>query len=126
MRFNDSQNIKLIPMIYFYILVSIGLFIFLSLELKQIYKNQYLFLYFIIPLLSLFLYIYKTGKYFEYDSDGETLSLTNKGILVFERYNYRENKAEFPKYKLKNFEVSNYYFFKCLSIKLRSKNSQKL
>lgn len=110
MRFNDSQNIKLIPMIYFYILVSIGLFIFLSLELKQIYKNQYLFLYFIIPLLSLFLYIYKTGKYFEYDSDGETLSLTNKGILVFERYNYRENKAEFPKYKLKNFEVSNYYF----------------
>lgn len=126
MRFNNYRNIKLIPIVYFFITVSIGLFIFLSIELQHMYKNQYLYLVFILPLIFLFIYIYKTGKYFEYDSDGETLCLTNRGILISEKFNYREQKAEFPKYKLKSFKISNYYFFKSLSIKVKSKNSSNI
>jgi len=126
MRFNNHQNIKLIPIVYFFIMIGIGLFIFLSIELQHIYKDQYIYLVFILPLISLLVYIYKTGKYFEYDSDGETICLTNRGAFVSEKYDYRGQKAEFPKYKLKSFKISNYYFFKSLSIKVKSKNAQEV
>jgi len=123
MRFNNSKNIKLIPIVYFFIIVSMGLFLFLSVELQHIYKGEFVFFLLTFILLLIIVYLYKSGKYFEYDSDGETLCLTNRGVLISEKYNYREQKAEFPKYKLKSYKVSNYFFFKYLSVKVMSKNS---
>ena len=74
----------------------------------------------------LFLILHKIAKYFEYDSDGDVLVLINKGIVISEFFNYRENKAEFPKTKLLYYKLNNYIIYKSLNLYIRSgENRQK-
>lgn len=74
----------------------------------------------IIPLILLMIFIVRGRQIFEYDSDGEALNFKNKNVVLF------LNKAlsdEFPKYKLKKFEVVNALIFRRLFISISSKKT---
>ncbi|WKS94452.1 hypothetical protein [Riemerella columbina] len=80
------------------------------------YSINYLFI--ALPIL-LYIGFYLRGRpIFEYDSDGEALNFRNKNFIPFLR---KESRDEFPKYKLKSYEIVNARLFKRLYIKLQSK-----
>lgn len=84
------------------------------------------YILFLITFAVLFLVLHRAAKYFEYDSDGETLTIINKGLILSEFLNYRQKKAELPKEKLLYYKLNNYIIYKSLNLYIRSgENRQK-
>lgn len=83
--------------------------------------ERYLLL--IVPVLLLLIYYVRGRQIFEYDSDGEALNFKNRNIVKFLE---KPISDEFPKYKLKKFEVLNGLFFKRLYITVSSKKAKSI
>ena len=83
--------------------------------------ERYLLL--IVPVLLLLIYYVRGRQIFEYDSDGEALNFKNRNIVKFLE---KPISDEFPKYKLKKFEVLNGLFFKRLYITISSKKAKSI
>lgn len=56
------------------------------------------------------------ARYFEYDSDGVKVVVLNRGLLLADRFNYRERKIEFSKEDLLGYKFRNYFAFKVLKL----------
>jgi len=69
---------------------------------------------FVLLVLLFLMYWYKRAKYIEYDSTGLGLVFVSKGVLLSEIRNYREQRIEFPKDKLKRFRVKKIFLTKKL------------
>ncbi|WP_417431743.1 hypothetical protein [Halpernia sp.] len=90
--------------------------------LLDIFKFNILgFSKYILLLISILLYgifILRGKQIFEYDSDGETLNIRNRNIIVL----FSEIKNDdFPKYKLVKFEIKDFIIYKRLYITITSK-----
>lgn len=123
MRFSNASSKKWVPFLYFFlgigsILVIAYLFLF-----KDDMKGK---LWYAIPAALLFLLVvfYSTAKYFEFDSDGNVLTFINRGLFISNFVNYREQRAEFPKEKLKRYRIQNYLLFSYLYVYVKSKSNQ--
>lgn len=122
MRFSNYNTIRYVPFLYFFIITSIVVLGYLEFKFEQedLFYAEVIYWIFLGVMIVLLLYIYNFGKLFEYDSDGEALCFRNSGAVLSETLNYRENKAEFPKHKLKQYKISDYLIFKKLSIYVKS------
>ena len=67
-----------------------------------------------------FLFWYKRAKQIEYDSTGLGLVFISKGVLLSEIRNYREQRIEFPKDKLKKYRIKNVFFSKKLYLYIKT------
>lgn len=74
----------------------------------------------IFPLLLLVLFYLNGRQIFEYDSDGEALNFKNRNIIPILD---RAISDEFPKYKLKSYNVVSIFFVKRLYVTITSKKS---
>ena len=122
MRFSNAKSKKWIPFLYFFLglgsIVMVLFFMFFQDEFNKIK------LWYVIPILLIFILgnVYSSAKYFEFDSDGNVLTFINKGLFISNFINYREQRAEFPKEKLKRYRIQNYIFSCKLYIYIKSKN----
>ena len=121
MRLNNKKAKKIVSTIYFVFAI---LFIFVTFSFNIIRsfigsaKYKYAFL---ITILALALFFaHKVSKYFEYDSDGNILVVMTKGMMLSDFFNYRENRAEFPKKKLLYYRLNNYGIYKSLNLYIKS------
>jgi len=80
-------------------------------------------LFLIVPAVMIFIFYLRGRQIFEYDSDGEALNFKNKNVLLFLD---KPLNDEFPKYKLKSYEVLNAFIFKKLYITVTSKKSNSI
>ena len=108
-------------------LITVGLFLGIFLFFLERYRYHYLgwseFLLIIIPILGILIFYLRGRQMFEYDSDGEALNFKNRNVVLF------LDKAlsdEFPKYKLKNYEVLNAIILKKLYITISSKKNHSI
>ena len=108
-------------------LITVGLFLGIFLFFLERYRYHYLgwseFLLIIIPILGSLIFYLRGRQMFEYDSDGEALNFKNRNVVLF------LDKAlsdEFPKYKLKNYEVLNAIILKKLYITISSKKNHSI
>lgn len=76
------------------------------------------YLLILVPLLLLLSFYIRGRQIFEYDSDGEALNFKNRNVISFLEKSVND---DFPKYKLKKYEVFNGLFFKRLYITISSK-----
>lgn len=67
-----------------------------------------------------FMYWYKRAKHIQYDSSGLGLVFISKGVVLSEINNYREQRIEIPKSKLKKFQVKNMFFTKKLYLYIKT------
>lgn len=74
----------------------------------------------ICPLILLAIFYLRGRQIFEYDSDGEALNFKNRNIIPFLS---KPLSDEFPKYKLINYEVADYFIFRKLYVIVSSKKS---
>ncbi|WP_298421381.1 hypothetical protein [uncultured Kordia sp.] len=124
MRFNNAKSKKWIPFLYFFLgvgsIVVMLYFTFFQDEFNQA-KLWYVIPIFLVLILGM---VYSTAKYFEFDSDGNVLTFVNKGLFISNFINYREQRAEFPKEKLKRYRIQNYIFFCKLYIYIKSRSNK--
>lgn len=125
MRFNNRKAKNFVITLYFvFASLFLSLSMMFSLVKKLIGSDKYkYYILFIVLGLALFL-VHKIAKYFEYDSDGNVLVFINKGMLLSDFLNYRENRAEFPKKKLRYYKLNNYLIYKSLNIYIDSNDGK--
>ncbi|NNK28791.1 MAG: hypothetical protein HKP06_11200 [Flavobacteriaceae bacterium] len=125
MRLNNQKSKKFVLSLYFVFAV---LFVFASISFDLIRSligiGRYKFIVLIGVLILTLLFAHRVSKYFEYDSDGNVLVLMNKGMLLSEFFNYRENRAEFPKSRLLYYKLNNYGVYKSLNIYIKSNDNR--
>lgn len=124
MRFKNTTETKIVPSIYTIIIAAFVTNIFVNIELMNSDTESTIKFSHFLPNILLFLfaiYFHRIGQIFEFDSDGETLNFKNNGVFFSKFMEYRVKRAEFPKAKLMNFEVSDYGLFASLKIYIRSK-----
>ncbi|WP_430408514.1 hypothetical protein [Kordia sp.] len=124
MRFDNAQTKKWIPFLYFFLTMASILAILYIIFFQDEFNQGKL--WYVIPLCLLITLgiVYSTAKYFEFDSDGNVLTFINKGLFISNFINYREQRAEFPKEKLKRYRIQNYIVFCKLYIYVKSKSNK--
>lgn len=75
-------------------------------------SSFYVFLGLFIVLVA----FHSIAGYFEYNSDGPKIMITNKGLLLSDYINYREKTIEFAREDLLGFKVKHYIIYKSLVI----------
>ena len=125
MRFNNKKETNIVPSVYIIVVAVFITNIFAAIEIK--YDDVPFNYSSLIPnavALVLAIYIVMVGRYFEFDSDGETLKLKSNVLLISKFLHYREQRTEIPKSKLISFRIENYFFYKKLHIFITSRNSK--
>ena len=127
MRFKNTSETKIIPSVYTILVAAFVTNIFVNVELmntdpenpmrwSQFFPN--------LVLLVFGIYFHRIGQLFEFDSDGETLNFKNNGVFFSKFMEYRVKRAEFPKGKLIDFEVSDYGIYASLKIYITSRRKK--
>lgn len=75
-------------------------------------------LFLVLPVVLYIVFYIRGRQIFLYDSDGEALNFTNRGTVFFLG---KDAKDEFPKYKLKSFDIVNGLIFKRLFVTIKGK-----
>nr|WP_321235415.1 hypothetical protein [uncultured Psychroserpens sp.] len=83
-----------------------------------------LFLGIALGFAGLFFLVHYVSKFFEYDSDGLKVVVTNRGLLFSEKFNYREQILEFDKDALYAYKFQNYIVYKTLTFYLKDKREK--
>ncbi|NRR92878.1 hypothetical protein HSX10_14990 [Winogradskyella undariae] len=110
----DNREIKnTIISIYFILLVIAVLLATVFRSFRLVEGGS---LYVLLGLLVAVIIVHFVARFFEYDSDGANVIITNSGLILNDHFNYRENKVEVPREKLTGYKISNYYLYKNLTI----------
>jgi hypothetical protein len=62
--------------------------------------------------------------YFEYDSDGTKIVVINRGLILTEYVDYRQNKLEFTRNQLVGFKIKNFIIYKSLVLLVKNYEGQ--
>ena len=122
MRLNNRNRIGYFQFLSTFVVTLFLLGIFLFFVEYYFYKllGSVAILFLVIPTLIIIIFYLRGRQIFEYDSDGEALNFKNKNVVLFLD---KPLSDEFPKYKLKSYEIVNALIFKRLYVTISSKKS---
>ena len=122
MRLNNRNKIGYFQFLSTFVVTLFLLGIFLFFVEYYFYKllGSGAILLLVIPTLIIVIFYLRGRQIFEYDSDGEALNFKNKNVVLFLD---KPLSDEFPKYKLKSYEIVNALILKRLYITISSKKS---
>lgn len=121
MRTNNAKVKNTIVSVYFILIVLAILLATVFSAFSHLTTSPILtFLLFFGGFLILFFSVHAVSKFFEYDSDGVKVILVNKGLLLSDHFNYREQQLEFDKSRLTAFTFKNYFIYKSLTLYIKS------
>lgn len=122
MRTNNAKVKNVIVSVYFILIVLAILLVTVFSAFKEFTESPLTaFLIILLILAALFFIIHWIAKYFEYDSDGLKVVITNKGLLLSDYFNYREHTVEFEKDRLSGFKIHNYLIYRELVLYIKNK-----
>jgi len=117
MRLNNRKETKFIPYIYYFSVVFFILIIFLYSTIgDDLFNSKTVFIGLLLSIILFQIYIYTCGKYFEYDSDRNLLTISNQGLLLSRFINYRNKKVKVKRNEIINFKIYNFIVYKKLII----------
>ena len=123
----DNLKVKNIVVSIYFILIVVVLVattvfkVFRGLTSDPILTFILLFVGFIV----LFILLNQFVRYFEYDSDGPKVYVTNRGMLLSEKFNLKEHKVEFLKENLVSYKLNNFWIYKTLTLYLKDSNGRR-
>jgi hypothetical protein len=122
MRTNNAKVKNVIVSVYFILIVLAILLATVFSAFKDLIENPFLATLVVLGILgALFFIVHYIAKYFEYDSDGLKVVVTNKGLLLSDYFNYREHTIEFEKDRLSGFKIRNYLVYRELVLYIKNK-----
>ncbi|WP_435139479.1 hypothetical protein [Formosa sp. A9] len=121
MRTDNGKVKQIIISVYFILIVLAIVLATVFSAFKDLTTNATLtFLVIFLVFVALFFAVYLIARYFEYDSDGVKVVVTNKGLLLPDKFSFRTHEIEFEKSDLKAFKFNNYVIYKSLALYLKT------
>ena len=122
MRLTNYNTVKIIPGFYYFALVAILLIVFLNAQFDNtLFADTKYYRGVLGIIFLLMIYVYFGGKYFDYDSDGNLISISNRGILLSNFLNYRTRQIDIQKHKVYDYAIYDFLIYKRLIIYTKSK-----
>ncbi|WMI67247.1 hypothetical protein [Mangrovimonas sp. YM274] len=122
MRTNNAKVKNVIISVYFILIVLAILLATVFSAFTEVSDNPFMtFTIVATGFVVLFFIVYYISKYFEYDSDGVKVVVINRGLLLADYFNYRENKVEFTKDQLVRYRINNFIVYKSLVLYIKDK-----
>tara|TARA_B100000809_G_C15077648_1_gene508471 strand:- start:870 stop:1361 length:492 start_codon:yes stop_codon:yes gene_type:complete len=116
MRINNSKVKNTIISVYFILIVTAIVFATVFKAFSEESSNPTLtFIVISTGFALLFFLVHFISKYFEYDSDGLKVVVTNRGLLLSDNLNYREHLLEFDKKNLYAYKFRDFLVYKTLT-----------
>jgi len=116
MRIDNRKVKNTVISIYFIMIV-------LAVLLGTVFNSLDMFVdsafYVFLGLFISVILFHSIAGYFEYDSDGNKISVLNQGLILTEYVNYRKNKVEFARPQLVGFKIKNYLIYKSLVLVIK-------
>ena len=126
MRTNNRKVKNTIISIYFILIVLAIVITTLYSSFNEESRNPAMTILIIVGVfILLFVITHNVSKYFEYDSDGTKVVITNRGLLVSDYVNYRQHRIEFDKARLLEYKFRNYIIYKTLALTLKNNQGRK-
>lgn len=120
MRTNNEKVKGVIIGVYFIMIVLAITSIFVFNAVTGMEVNPLILFLVVVGIFGvLFFIVHRVAKYFEYDSDGAKLIVINKGLLLSERFNYRQHKLECDKSELVGFKMYDFFIYKELVLLIK-------
>ncbi|MDW5288394.1 hypothetical protein [Formosa sp. PL04] len=122
MRTDNGKVKNTIVSVYFVLIVLVVIMATIFNAFSHLTNNAGLIFFILLfTFVGIFLAVYLIAKYFEYDSDGVKVVVTNRGLLLSEKFNYRAHEVEFNKEDLVDYKFTNYFFYRGLILVIKSK-----
>lgn len=123
MRTSNARVKSVIVSVYFTLIVLAIVLATLFSAFSHLTPNPTVTIFVVVfGFIGLFFIIHRVSKYFEYDSDGVKVVVINKGLLLSDYLNYREQKLEFDKQRLISFKFHDYFLYRSLTLYVKSSN----
>ena len=118
----DNRKVKNTVVSIYFILIVFAILSATVFKFSDVMAGKVL--YILLGLLALVVLFHFVSRYFEYDSDGAKVIITNRGLLLTEYINYRENKVKFSRSQLVGYKINNYLIYKSLVIILKTQDGR--
>lgn len=126
MRTDNIKVKNLIISIYFILIVIVLVATMVFKMFRSLTSDPILtFIILFVGFALLFVLLHQFVRYFEYDSDGPKVYVTNRGMLLSEKMNFREHKLEFLKENLLSYKLKNYVFYKSLTFYIKDSQGRR-
>jgi len=115
----DNRKVKNTVVSIYFVLIVFAILLATVFRSLELFVDSTFFL--LLGVFIVMVVFHSIAGYFEYDSDGLKVTVTNKGLLLSEYLNYREHTIEFEKHRLSGFKINNYIIYKELVLFITSK-----
>lgn len=110
----DNRKVKNTVVSIYFILIVFAILLATVFKSLEFFVDS-TFIVFLGLFVTLVIF-HSIAGYFEYDSDGAKIIILNKGLILTEYVNYRENKIEIARRELVGFKINNFILYKSLVI----------
>ena len=114
----DNRNVKNTVVSIYFLLIVFGILLITVFKSLEFFVDSTFFV--ILGLFVVLVIFHSIAGYFEYDSDGSKIIILNKGLILTEYINYRENKLEFARHQLTGFKINDYFLYKSLVVLIKT------
>ncbi len=114
----DNRQVKNTVISIYFILIVFAIMLFTVFRSIDLFSEHTIYIFLVAFILMVLFHM--VASYFEYDSDGEKISVINKGLILTEYINYREKQIEFLRPQLLGFKIRDFVVYKSLILILRS------
>lgn len=126
MRTNNGRVKNTIVSIYFVLIVLAMVMATVFKSFRNITNDSTLsVLVLAFGFALMFFIVHFISRYFEYDSDGIKVVITNRGLLLADQFNYRERQIEFDKKDLYAYKFKSYIVYRTLTVYIKDHRGRK-
>ena len=126
MRLSNHKETRIIPGIYYFSVVVFFLIIFLNAQLgSELFPDESIYFITLGIIALLQVYIYLCGKYFEYDSEGQVVTIINKGMILSRFIDYRNRQIEIKRNQIIGYKLYNFLIYKRLVIIAKGRSKRR-
>ncbi|APY07170.1 hypothetical protein BWZ20_02115 [Winogradskyella sp. J14-2] len=120
----DNRKVKNTVVSIYFILIVFGILLATVFKSLEFFVDSTFFVF--LGLFVVLVLFHSVAGYFEYDSDGAKIIILNKGLILTEYINYRENKVEFSRHQLIGYKINDYFLYKSLVVLIKTYDGKQI
>ena len=120
----DNRKVKNTVVSIYFILIVFGILLITVFNSLEFIVDSTFFVF--LGLFVVLVLFHSIAGYFEYDSDGAKTVIINKGLVLTEYVNYRENKIEFVRSQLIGYKIKDYFLYKSLVVLVKTNDKEQV